>query len=280
MPKVLTPNSRHFRHFELKQKFMERLTIVKVGGKVVEEKESLDLLLNQFAQIRGKRILVHGGGRLATTLSEKLGIETKMVEGRRITDEATLEVVTMVYAGLVNKNIVAGLQARGCNSIGLTGADLNVIKARKRPVKEIDYGFVGDIMGVNTSELRLLLDEEVVPVMAPITHDTHGQLLNTNADTIAADLAIELSNYYTVNLFYCFEKKGVLLNPEDDNSVISELNYFRFKELQAEGVINAGMIPKLDNGFNAMRNGVNQILITNPNQISMARGTRLSLAND
>ncbi len=259
---------------------MERLTIVKVGGKVVEEKESLDLLLNQFAQIRGKRILVHGGGRLATTLSEKLGIETKMVEGRRITDEATLEVVTMVYAGLVNKTIVAGLQARGCNSIGLTGADLNVIKARKRPVKEIDYGFVGDIMGVNTSELRLLLDEEVVPVMAPITHDTHGQLLNTNADTIAADLAIELSNYYTVNLFYCFEKKGVLLDANDDNSVISELNYIRFKELQAEGVINAGMIPKLDNGFNAMRNGVNQILITNPNQISMARGTRLSLAND
>ncbi len=261
-------------------KYMERLTIVKVGGKVVEEKESLDMLLNQFAQIRGKRILVHGGGRLATTLSEKLGIETKMVDGRRITDEATLEVVTMVYAGLVNKSIVAGLQARGCNSIGLTGADLNVIKARKRPVKEIDYGFVGDVMGVNTSELRLLLEEEVVPVMAPITHDTHGQLLNTNADTIAADLAIELSNYYTVNLFYCFEKKGVLLDANDENSVISELNYTRFKELQEEGVINAGMIPKLDNGFNAMRNGVSQILITNPNQISMARGTRLSLKED
>lgn len=259
---------------------MERLTIVKVGGKVVEEKESLDQLLNHFSQIRGKRILVHGGGRLATTLSEKLGIETKMVDGRRITDEATLEVVTMVYAGLVNKNIVAGLQARGCNSIGLTGADLNVIKARKRPVKEIDYGFVGDIMGVNTSELRLLLNEEVVPVMAPITHDTRGQLLNTNADTIAADLAIELSNYYTVNLFYCFEKKGVLLNADDENSVISELTYNRFKELQLAGVIKEGMIPKLDNGFTAMRNGVNQILITNPNLISMARGTRLSLSED
>lgn len=259
---------------------MERLTIVKVGGKVVEEKESLDQLLNQFAQIRGKRILVHGGGRLATSLAEKLGIETQMVEGRRITDEATLEIVTMVYAGLVNKNIVAGLQARGCNSIGLTGADLNVIRARKRPVKDIDYGFVGDIMGVNTSELRLLLNEEVVPVMAPITHDTRGQLLNTNADTIAADLAIELSNYFTVNLFYCFEKKGVLLNPEDENSVISELNLDRFKELQALGVIKEGMIPKLDNGFNAMRNGVSQVLITNPNLISMARGTRLSLNQD
>ncbi len=277
MPKVLTPNSGHF---ELKKKFMERLTIVKVGGKVVEEKESLDLLLNQFAQIRGKRILVHGGGRLATTLSEKLGIETQMVEGRRITDEATLEVVTMVYAGLVNKNIVAGLQARGCNSIGLTGADLNLIKAKKRPVKDIDYGFVGDIMGVSTSELRLLLNEEVVPVIAPITHDTHGQLLNTNADTIAADLAIELSNYFTVNLFYCFEKKGVLLNAEDENSVISELSYDRFKQLQGDGVIKEGMIPKLDNGFNAMRNGVSQILITNPNLISMARGTRLSLKED
>lgn len=259
---------------------MERLTIVKVGGKVVEEKESLEQLLNHFSQIRGKRILVHGGGRLATSLAEKLGIPTQMVEGRRITDEATLEVVTMVYAGLVNKNIVAGLQAKGCNAIGLTGADMNLIRAVKRPVKDIDYGFVGDVMGVNTSELRLLLNEEVVPVIAPITHDAKGQLLNTNADTIAADLAIELSNYYTVNLFYCFEKKGVLLNPDDEDSVISELSYASFKKLQASGVISEGMIPKLDNGFSAMRNGVNQILITNPNLISMARGTRLSLNND
>lgn len=259
---------------------MERLTIVKVGGKVVEEKETLDQLLDHLSQIRGKRILVHGGGSLATNLAEKLGIETLMVDGRRITDEATLEVVVMVYAGLVNKKIVAGLQAKGCNAIGLTGADMNVIRAVKRPVKTIDYGFVGDIMGVNTSELRLLLNEEVVPVMAPITHDCKGQLLNTNADTIAADLAIELSNYYTVNLFYCFEKKGVLLNPEDENSVISELSYDRFKTLKIEGVIKEGMIPKLENGFNAMRNGVNQVLITNPNLISMARGTRLSLKDD
>jgi len=259
---------------------MERLTIVKVGGKVVEDKESLDQLLSHFTQIRGKRILVHGGGKLATSMAERLGIETKMVEGRRITDEATLEVVTMVYAGLVNKRIVAGLQAKGCNSIGLTGADLDVIRARKRPVSTIDYGYVGDIMGVNTSELRLLLNEEVVPVMAPITHDGYGQLLNTNADTIAADLAIELSNYYTVNLFYCFEKKGVLLNSDDENSVISELSFDRFKELQTTGAIKEGMIPKLDNGFTAMRNGVNQVLITNPNLISMARGTRLSLKED
>ena len=245
---------------------MERLTIVKVGGKVVEDKDSLEQLLAQFSQIRGKRILVHGGGLLATNLAEKLGIETQMVEGRRITNAATLEVVTMLYAGLVNKNIVAGLQAKGCNAIGLTGADLNVIRAVKRPVKNIDYGYVGDIMGVNTSELRMLLNEEVVPVMAPITHDGKGQLLNTN--------------YYTVNLFYCFDKKGVLLNPDDENSVISELNYDRFKELQRKGVINEGMIPKLDNGFSAMKNGVSQVLITNPFLISMARGTRLSLKID
>jgi acetylglutamate kinase len=259
---------------------MERLTIVKVGGKVVEEKESLNRLLNHFSQIRGKRVLVHGGGKLATAFSERLGIETKMVDGRRITDEATLEVVTMVYAGLVNKNIVAGLQARGCNAVGLTGADLNVIRACKRPVKDIDYGFVGDILGVNTYELRLLLNEEVVPVMAPITHDSCGLLLNTNADTIAADLAIELSNYYSVNLFYCFEKKGVLLNPDDEDSVISELSYDRFKLLKEDGIIKEGMIPKLDNGFMAMRNGVSQILITNPDLISMAKGTRLSLTED
>ncbi|HET6556718.1 MAG TPA: acetylglutamate kinase [Prolixibacteraceae bacterium] len=259
---------------------MERLTIVKVGGKVVEDKSSLEELLKQFSMIRGKRILVHGGGKLATSMAEKLGIETQMVEGRRITDAATLEVVTMVYAGLVNKTIVAGLQAKGCNSIGLTGADLNVIRAVKRPVKTVDYGFVGDIMGVNTSELRMLLNEEVVPVVAPITHDGRGQLLNTNADTIAADLAIELSNYYTVNLFYCFEKKGVLLNPNDENSVIPELNYARFKELQVAGTITEGMIPKLDNGFSALTNGVSQVLITNPFLISMARGTRLSLRND
>ena len=155
------------------------------------------------------------------------------------------------------------MQEKGCNAIGLTGADLNVIRAVKRPVKNIDYGYVGDIMGVNTSELRMLLNEEVVPVMAPITHDGKGQLLNTNADTIAADLAIELSNYYTVNLFYCFDKKGVLLNPDDENSVISELNYDRFKELQRKGVINEGMIPKLDNGFSVMINGDSTVLITN-----------------
>ena len=254
---------------------MERLSIIKVGGKVVEEKDSLEKLLNNFSKIGGNKILVHGGGRLATAIAAKLGIETKMVDGRRITDEAMLEVVTMVYGGLVNKNIVAALQSKDINAIGLTGADLNIIEAIKRPVKEIDYGFVGDVVRVNTSEVRLLIESGVVPVIAPLTHDGKGNLLNTNADTIASELAIELSNFFDVNLYYCFEKKGVLLNPDDDNSVIPELSYSQFKELQESGQISEGMIPKLDNSFQAISKGVKQVLITNPDQIMFAKGTRL-----
>ncbi len=189
---------------------MDKLTIIKVGGKVVEEAESLKLLLNEFTKISGNKILVHGGGRSATTIASKLGIKTKMVDGRRITDSDMLEVVTMVYGGLVNKKIVAGLQALGCNSIGITGADLDTIRAHKRIVKDIDYGYVGDIEEVNTAELRLLLSDNVVPVVAPLTHDGKGQLLNTNADTIASGLAAELSNYFQVILVYCFEKKGCI----------------------------------------------------------------------
>ncbi len=254
---------------------MERLTVVKVGGKVVEEKESLEKLISNFAKIGGYKILVHGGGRSATEIAGRLGVETKMVEGRRITDEAMLEVVTMVYGGLVNKNIVASLQSRNINALGLTGADLNLIEATKRPVKEIDYGFVGDVVRVNTTELRVLLDAGVVPVVAPLTHDTKGNMLNTNADTIASELAIELSNFFDVNLYFCFEKKGVLLNPDDDNSVIPELDYSQFKELQQTGQISEGMIPKLDNSFQAIAKGVKQVLITNPDQIMMGKGTRL-----
>jgi len=254
---------------------MERLSIIKVGGKVVEEKNSLDQLLNNFSEIRGNKILVHGGGRLATAIATKLGIETKMIDGRRITDSAMLEVVTMVYGGLVNKNIVATLQSKNINAVGLTGADLNMIEAVKRPVKEIDYGFVGDVVRVNTAELRVLIDSGVVPVIAPLTHDGKGNILNTNADTIASELAIELSNFFEVNLYYCFEKKGVLLNPDDDDSVIPELSYAQFKELQGTGQISEGMIPKLDNSFMAIAKGVKQVLITNPSQIMMAQGTRL-----
>lgn len=254
---------------------MDRLTIIKVGGKVVENTESLNALLDQFDKISGNKILVHGGGRTATEMAKKLGIETKMVEGRRITDADMLEVVTMVYGGLVNKKIVAGLQARGMNAVGLTGADLGLIKAHKRPVKDIDYGFVGDVDDVNVSELRVLINENVIPVVAPLTHDGKGQLLNTNADTIASELATELSNYYKVFLFYCFEKKGVLVDPNDESTVIYDLDLPLFNKYKAEGIISDGMIPKLENGFRAKMKGVQEILITNPENISTGRGTRL-----
>jgi len=184
---------------------MDRLTIIKVGGKVVEEPESLKALLDQFSKVSGNKILVHGGGRTATEIANRLGIETKMVDGRRITDAKMLEVVTMVYGGLVNKQIVAGLQARNCNAVGLTGADLDLIRAKKRPVEDIDYGFVGDVDDVNTRELRLLINENIIPVIAPLTHDGNGNLLNTNADTIASEIATELANNFSVYLFYCFE---------------------------------------------------------------------------
>ena len=256
---------------------MDRLTIIKVGGKVVEDSDSLNALLDQFIRLSGNKILVHGGGRTATEIAGKLGIETELVDGRRITGKSMLDVVTMVYGGLVNKKIVAGLQARGCNAIGLTGADLNLISARKRPVQEIDYGFVGDVTDVNSRELRLLIGENVVPVVAPITHDEKGQLLNTNADTIAAELASELADYFSVYLFFCFEKKGVLLNPGDESTVIHELNTALFQQYQQEGIINTGMIPKLENGFRAKRNGVKEVLITNTENMANGRGTRLIL---
>jgi acetylglutamate kinase len=254
---------------------MDRLTIIKVGGKVVEEPESLNALLDKFIKISGYKILVHGGGRAATDMATRLGLETQMVEGRRITDAAMLEVVTMVYGGLVNKKIVAGLQARGCNAIGLTGADLDLIRAVKRPVGDIDYGFVGDIDDINSRELRVLINENVVPVLAPLTHDGKGNLLNTNADTIASRIATELCNYFGTYLFYCFEKKGVLLNPEDENSVIFELNLQLFNQYKEEGIISEGMIPKLETGFRAKRNGVKEVLITNVENIATGRGTRL-----
>nr|WP_320000653.1 acetylglutamate kinase [uncultured Draconibacterium sp.] len=255
---------------------MDRLTIIKVGGKVVEEPESLNALLDQFRKISGNKLLVHGGGRTATEIAKRLDIETKMVDGRRITDANMLEVVTMVYGGLVNKKIVAGLQARDMNAVGLTGADLGLIKAHKRPVQDVDYGFVGDVDDVNARELRMLIDENVIPVVAPLTHDAKGQLLNTNADTIASELAIELSNYFKVYLFYCFEKRGVLTDPNDETSVIYDLDYKLFDQYKNEGVISDGMIPKLDNGFRAKAKGVQEILITNPENIATGRGTRLT----
>ena len=254
---------------------MDRLTIIKVGGKVVEDPESLNMLLDQFKRISGYKMLVHGGGSTATLIAEKLGIATQMVEGRRITDEATLDVVTMVYGGLVNKKIVAGLQARNCNALGLTGADLSLVRARKRPAQTVDYGFVGDVEEVNSRELRLLLAENVVPVVAPITHDGKGMLLNTNADTMAAEIAADLAAFFNVFLFYCFEKKGVLSNPEDESSVIFEMNYPEFEEYKTKGVVNSGMIPKLENAFKAKKRGVKEVLITNAENIANGRGTRI-----
>lgn len=254
---------------------MDRLTIIKVGGKVVEDANTLNLLLDQFHKISGYKILVHGGGNTATEIAGKLGIETKMVDGRRITDAAMLDVATMVYGGLVNKKVVAGLQARNCNALGLTGADLGLVRAKKRPVQDIDFGFVGDVEEVNSRELRLLLNETVVPVVAPLTHDGKGQLLNTNADTIASEIATELSAYYNVFLFFCFEKKGVLLDQNDETSMIFELDQVLFEHYKKEGIISAGMIPKLENAFRSKRKGVKEVLITNAQNIATGRGTRI-----
>jgi acetylglutamate kinase len=256
----------------------EHLIIIKVGGKIVEEPASLASLLKDFSRIAGNKILVHGGGKTATMISEKLGIETKMVDGRRITDAETLKVAAMVYAGLVNKNVVAGLQALGNNAIGLTGADLDIIRAAKRPVGKIDYGFVGDINWVNSSALADLLRDGAIPVIAPITHDGKGGLLNTNADTIASELATSLSGRYEVSLVFCFEKSGVLLNEADDNSRIPEIDIDEFEKMKANGTISGGMIPKLENGFNALKRGVEAVVITNAQGISGGlRGTRLLL---
>ena len=238
------------------------LTLIKVGGKIVEEPESLKKLLADFSSIPGHKVLVHGGGRSATALAAQLGIESKMVNGRRVTDEEMLKVVTMVYGGLVNKKIVAGLQALDVNALGLTGADLNYMRSEKRQVAEVDYGFVGDVKEVDADMLANLISIGVVPVLAPLTHDKKGNLLNTNADTIAGEAAKALARYFDVTLMYCFEKKGVLANENDDDSVIEYINPTTFEKLVAEGVIMGGMIPKLENSFEALKAGVKQVVIT------------------
>lgn len=253
----------------------EKLTVVKVGGKIVEEEATLHKLLDDFAAIEGRKVLVHGGGRSATKLAERLGIESRMVNGRRITDAETLKVVTMVYGGLVNKNIVAGLQARGVNALGLTGADMDIIRSVKRPVKDIDYGFVGDVKQVNAGLLGDLIAKEVVPVMAPLTHDGEGRMLNTNADTIAGETAKALAALFDVTLVYCFEKKGVLRDENDDDSVISTINPAEFRQLVADGIIQGGMIPKLENSFEALEAGVSEVVITLASAINGQGGTRI-----
>lgn len=249
---------------------MDKLTLIKVGGKIVEEPETLCRLLDDFAAIPGHKVLVHGGGRSATRLAAQLGIESRMVNGRRITDAETLKVVTMVYGGLVNKNIVAGLQARRVNALGLTGADMDVIRSVKRPVGEVDYGFVGDVRQADGALLADLIGKGIVPVMAPLTHDGEGHLLNTNADTIAGETAKALARHFDVTLVYCFEKRGVLRDENDDNSVIRNLNAADFQRLVKEGVIQGGMIPKLENAFEAIRAGVSSVVITQASAINQA----------
>ena len=240
----------------------EQLQVVKVGGAVVEDPASLAGLLSAFAALPGRKVLVHGGGRSATHLASALGIESRMVGGRRITDEKTLDVVTMVYGGLVNKRIVAQLQALGENALGLTGADLGYLLADKRPVGEVDYGWVGDVRAVKAETLSALLRRGVVPVLAPLTYDGAGHLLNTNADTIASSVACALSSCFDVTLVYCFEKPGVLEDPEDERTLIAQVTRDSYAGLVASGVVSGGMIPKLDNAFAAIEAGVGAVRIT------------------
>jgi len=253
---------------------VKTLNIIKVGGAVVEDEAQLSQLLRDFSAIEGNKVLVHGGGRRATKVAASLGIETKMVNGRRITDADMLEVVTMVYGGLVNKNVVARLQAAGVNALGLTGADMNVLHAHKRPLKDgIDYGFVGDVDKADGKMLATLIDAGITPVMAPLTHDGEGNILNTNADTIAGETAKALAPYYDVTLTFCFEKKGVLSNPDDDDSVIPTITREDFKRYVADGTIAGGMIPKIENSLAAVEAGVKKVVITKADAIGSNTGT-------
>lgn len=241
---------------------MEKLFIIKIGGNVIDDKKSLASFLEDFASIKGRKMLVHGGGKIATRIGDKLGIQSQYVNGRRVTDEATIDLVTMVYGGLVNKKLVAGLQKLDCNALGVTGADGNLIRAVRRPVRDIDFGYVGDVTpgDVNVSLLHQLLAAGAVPVFAPLTHAA-GCMLNTNADTISAALAIALKQQYEVRLIYCFEKKGVLLDVDDDSTVVTRLTEERYKQLLNDNVLADGILPKLENAFSSIHQGVQEVLI-------------------
>lgn len=246
---------------------MEQVFVIKIGGNIIDEEKKLSSFLKDFAAIDGKKILIHGGGKLATRLAEQMNIPQQMVEGRRITDAETLKIVTMVYAGYINKNVIAQLQTQNCNAIGITGADGNSILAHKRVHATMDYGFVGDIDEVNADFFKNLLEQDLAPVIAPITHDKKGQLLNTNADTIAQETAKALSSFYDVQLIYSFEKDGVLLDVNDPSSVVNNLNPKYYAELKEKGSIFAGMIPKLDNAFTALNSGVKKVIIGKAEEI-------------
>ena len=254
----------------------EKLTIVKVGGAVVEDEAQLSQLLKDFSAIEGNKVLIHGGGRRATQVAASLGIESKMVGGRRITDADMLSVVTMVYGGLVNKNLVARLQANGVNALGLTGADMDVIRSHKRPIKDgVDFGFVGDVDRADGEMLSRLIKAGITPVMAPLTHDGQGHILNTNADTIASETAKALAPYYDVTLIYSFEKKGVLRNPDNDDSVIPTITRADFEQYKADGTISGGMLPKIENALSAIDAGVSRVIITLATAIDGESGTKI-----
>ncbi len=256
----------------------EHLTIIKVGGKIVENSESLNSLLKDFAAVEGKKLLVHGGGRSATQMAARLGVETKMVDGRRITDEAMLEVVTMVYGGLVNKRIVAGLQALGIDAVGLTGADMNIVLSDKRNVSAVDYGWVGDVKRVNAEAVATLIESGCCPVVAPLTHDGCGHMLNTNADTMAGEMAKAMAAHYDVTLMFCFEKPGVLADENDDSSLIPTITPAVLDDLKRRGVVSGGMIPKLDNAIACVSAGVESVVITQADRIADPyAGTKICL---
>jgi acetylglutamate kinase len=262
---------------------MERpvLYVIKIGGNIIDDEEQLALFLKEFCAVEGRKILVHGGGKLATKLAGELGIKQQLIDGRRITDAETLRIVTMVYAGYINKTIVAKLQANGSNAIGLCGADANLVLSHKRVHPEIDYGYVGDVDVVNTAIFKNLLEQGLTIVMAPVTHDKQGQLLNTNADTIAQEIAKALSPAFDVTLLYGFEKSGVLMNADDDKTVIGKINAAHYRELKDKRVIFAGMIPKLDNAFAALNSGVSKVIIGKAENlkdlVSGQSGTTISL---
>lgn len=246
---------------------MGLLKVIKIGGNIIDDEVALDAFLSGFSKLESPKILVHGGGKLATQLAQKMNFDVKMVDGRRITDQANLDIITMVYAGKINKNIVAKLQSYNCNAIGFSGADGNTIVSQKRPVKTIDYGFVGDILRVNTKAVEALLEVDIIPVFCAITHDEKGQLLNTNADTIASELAIGFANLFTTELYYCFEKNGVLQDVNEDDSVIEHINTTTYEKLLEEGTISEGMLPKLNNCFHAIHKGVEKVCIGKPDML-------------
>lgn len=242
---------------------INKLFIIKIGGNIIDNPAALEAFLKEFSKINARKILIHGGGKIATKIGDSLGIKSNYIDGRRITDAETIDLVTMVYGGLVNKKVVAQLQALGINAIGLTGADANIIPAKKRPVKEIDYGWVGDVKAetVDANSLSLFLNNNITPVLAPLTHDGEGHILNTNADTIASTLAVALSKQFNIRLIYCFEKKGVLEDVNNDQSVIRKLDKILYQQLKQEKKLFEGILPKIDNSFAAIDAGVQQVLI-------------------